>query len=221
VSKRPKPPMLYGMLERGNIDPLKRPIIHNADGSYSTTRSMSFEEDGVQVLVPTIAHDGKVMSNEEAVRYYHKTGEHLGKFDTPANADRSAVNIHNYQAQFYTKDGKIRTDPQDGATDTIERHTPFTELYPKWDAPTFDPNQTYIRPKKIGETSNRSVMSRLYEHVLDSFSDARQKLLREQIDREKRSEPPQVWGSRGSVPGIDKIADAGNDPPPQVWGSNG
>lgn len=225
--KRPKSPELFGLVQPGNIDPLKRPVVHNKDGSYSTTRSMSFEEDGVQVLIPTIDHDGKSLTPKQAIDYYHRTGEHLGKFDTPDNADRSAINIHNYQAKFYTPDGKIRNDIEGGpATDTLRRNKPFTEMYPQWDTPTFDPARSYIQPKAPTATNNRTVMSRLYEKVLDDFSDARMKLLREQIDAPNNR--PQVWGTRGSVPTQIKLADAPSiDPPvgppdrPIVWGTNG
>lgn len=57
------------------------------------------------------------------------------------------------------------------------RNKPFTELYPRWDAPKFDPTSTHLKPKPVTETSNRSIMSRLYESVLDSFSQARIKQL--------------------------------------------
>ena len=92
--------------EKGNISNLyDRKILNNPDGSYSTTSSMSFEEDGKEVLIPTVI-DGKRLSKEDAINSYRKTGEHLGKFSSPEEADAYAVNLHKQQA-------KAQPDPKE------------------------------------------------------------------------------------------------------------
>lgn len=86
----------------GNIDLNKRPIVHNSDGSYSTVRSISFEEFGHTVLIPTVI-ENKVVSDKEAIDHFHKTGEHLGFFNTPQEADLYAKHLHDGQAKLYDK----------------------------------------------------------------------------------------------------------------------
>jgi len=90
-----------GLLSPGNIDLGDRPVVKNADGTISTVRSMSFEEDGQEVLIPTVSPDGKILSDQAAVDLYHKTGQFLGKFDSPENADAYAEALHEAQARFY------------------------------------------------------------------------------------------------------------------------
>lgn len=91
----------YGL---GNIDLTNRPIVHNDDGSISTVRSMSFEdEDGKEVLVPTVSDDGRIMSNDEAIQQYYKTRRYLGKFDSIDEANAYAEQLHNQQEQIYSK----------------------------------------------------------------------------------------------------------------------
>jgi len=92
-----------GLLSPGNIDLAKRPVVKNADGSISTVRSMSFNEDGREILVPTVSPDGRIMSEDEAIDLYHKTGQNLGMFDTPDNATAYAQTLHNQQAQMYSQ----------------------------------------------------------------------------------------------------------------------
>lgn len=93
--------MADGLLEPGNIDLSKRPRVKNADGSISTVRSMSFNEDGREVLVPTVHDDGYIMSDDDAVKHYRKTGRHLGKFDTPGNATNYGKQLHVDQERQY------------------------------------------------------------------------------------------------------------------------
>lgn len=95
-----------GLMSHGNIDIDNRQVVKNDDGSISTEESMSFEEDGVEVLVPTV-FDGKHHTNDEAIAHYQETGQHLGKFDTPANADKFAESLHNRQEAFYSSENTI------------------------------------------------------------------------------------------------------------------
>lgn len=91
-----------GLLSAGNIDLSKRPVVKNPDGTISTVRSMSFNEDGREILVPTVSPDGRILSDDEAIDLYHKTGQNLGMFDNPDNATSYAQTLHNQQDQMYS-----------------------------------------------------------------------------------------------------------------------
>src|SRR5437764_7495802 len=100
-----------GLLEQGNINLNDRPVVKNTDGSISTVRSMSFNEDGREILIPTVAADGsRTLSEREAIEQYRKSGQFLGKFDTPDNATAYGEKLHNSQAQQYAP----KTQPQTG-----------------------------------------------------------------------------------------------------------
>lgn len=101
--KIPPYQQIPGMRTPGNINIMNRPIVQNPDGSSSTVRSMSIGTDAGEVLIPTVSNgaDGlppRVMSNDDAIKYYQQTGEHLGVFDTPENATAYAQALHQQQA---------------------------------------------------------------------------------------------------------------------------
>ena len=81
------PKKIPGMISAGNIDLTNRPVVINPDGTKSTVKSMSFNEDGKEILIPTVSDSGRIMSEKEAIDVYHKTGKNLGVFDNPANAN--------------------------------------------------------------------------------------------------------------------------------------
>lgn len=97
-----------GLVQPGNIDPFNRPILYNGDGSYSTTSSMSFNDGAFEVLVPTVV-GGKRLTDEQAKAHYYDTGEHLGKFRTPDDADLYATKLHNRQAAYVSSSGQLDT----------------------------------------------------------------------------------------------------------------
>ncbi|HDU2653336.1 TPA: DNA transfer protein [Yersinia enterocolitica] len=100
-----------GILEKGNIDIHNRPVVKNDDGSISTVRSISTNIDGREVLVPTVSDDGRIMSDDEAVDNFMRTGKHLGMFSNPDSATAYAERLHNQQADEYLPKNNI---PQTG-----------------------------------------------------------------------------------------------------------
>jgi hypothetical protein len=102
VMSRDKSVLPHGLLAPGNIDLWDRPVVTNPDGSISTVRSASFNVDGSEVLVPTVAHDGSgLLSDRAALDQYYSSGKHLGVFDSPTAADSYAKRLHELQAEQY------------------------------------------------------------------------------------------------------------------------
>ena len=87
--------------EKGNIDLFNRPVTQNEDGTISTVRSMSFNDGNHEVLIPTVADDGAILSEEDAINNYFQTGKHLGKFNSVEDANQYAENLHNQQEGLY------------------------------------------------------------------------------------------------------------------------
>jgi hypothetical protein len=88
------------MLEPGNIDLEHRPRVPNPEGGISTVLSMGTNIDGREVLLPRVTDDGRIVTPEEAVAIYKRTGKHLGIFDTPEHSDVYAKRLHEAQAKL-------------------------------------------------------------------------------------------------------------------------
>lgn len=95
------PGKVSGLVAPGNLDLTKRPVVKNGDGSISTVRSITITDgNGRAILIPTVV-GGKVVSDEEAIKHYQQTGEHLGMFDSENDADAYAQTLHESQASMY------------------------------------------------------------------------------------------------------------------------
>lgn len=94
-----------GLVQKGNIDINSRPVVKNPDGTVSTVRSITITTgNGRAVLLPTVI-DGRVVSNDEAIRHFKTTHQHLGVFEDEASANRYAHALHEQQAQASGKGG--------------------------------------------------------------------------------------------------------------------
>lgn len=92
----------WGVVSPGNIDLFHRPVVMLPDGNRATVLSANFtNDDGTSVLVPRVAPDGAILSNQQALDRYHQTGENLGVFKNDAAAETYANALHDQQAVLY------------------------------------------------------------------------------------------------------------------------
>ena len=97
------------MLALGNIDLHNRPILKNSDGSISTVRSITIEDDwGRSVLLPTVGPNGEDWTPQQAIENYKQTGKNLGIFANETSANRYAEELHEAQAKERISLGIIR-----------------------------------------------------------------------------------------------------------------
>lgn len=104
----PKAQTPPGLVQQGNIDINNRPVVLNPEtGEISTVRSITVtDDDGRAYILPTVSDDGRIVSNEEAIDIFRKTGKHLGIFDNEENATSFAEKLHLSQEKQYAAKGK-------------------------------------------------------------------------------------------------------------------
>jgi hypothetical protein len=100
-----------GLITPGNIDLTKRPVVKH-EGKIATVRSISIEQDGQHILIPTVIGD-KVVGNNEAIAHYRTSGEHLGIFETSEAASKYAGELSKSQDEMYR--GRAKEDFIPGA----------------------------------------------------------------------------------------------------------
>lgn len=86
----------------GNLDINDRKVLINPDNTYSTEDSLSFQdENGFEIVIPTVVN-GVRMTPDEAIAHYYQTGQQLGVFRSPLDAERYANSLHLRQELKYS-----------------------------------------------------------------------------------------------------------------------
>lgn len=89
------------MIEEPTAELWDRQQVLNADNTYSTSVSVTIEEDDTLIVIPT-CYDGSIHTVEQAVQHYHETGEHFGIFTTanPEAVEVYSEKLHVAQEQY-------------------------------------------------------------------------------------------------------------------------
>ena len=182
-----------GRWGEGNIDLYDRPIYRNEDGSISTVDSMSFNENGKEVLIPTIARDAQGnavrLSEEQAIRRYQITGEHLGKFDSVAEANDYAERLHKEQEKMVNalEEGTRRLEEWSASLGDNDRQRNLRAIIAKYNAIVeqgVDAGQAWAvaeraiakmleQEQKDEEQKNKELLDALQQRI-DQYKDAYQ-----------------------------------------------
>lgn len=113
-----------GMIEPGNIDTSKRRAVKLPGGDYGTVRSMGINDNGKEVLIPTIGPRGENWSGpkgeQRARDHYKTTGQHLGKFNSIAASDAAGKRLSQIQNNRLNKPRKTYNTTS-GTMDSRER----------------------------------------------------------------------------------------------------
>lgn len=129
-----------GIVTPGNIDLANRPVVTLPDGSIATVRSMSFENNaGNEVLVPTVSPQGEMLTDQQAKELYGTTGQHLGIFDNPTNADKYAEALHQAQENYYAARPNVTANASLATTPGLEANAAVGPMaQPGFDVSRFD-----------------------------------------------------------------------------------
>lgn len=80
---------------KGNINLFSRPRVIGPDGRTSTVLSQGINEDGQEIVIPMVDRHGKrLLTSNESVDQYKKTGEFLGKFLYRPEASEYGEQLH-------------------------------------------------------------------------------------------------------------------------------
>ncbi len=147
-----------GEVEHGNIDLNNRPKVANPEtGGESTVWSMSIGTPKGEVLIPRVSDDGRILSKDEAIKQFHKSGKHLGIYSSPEEATQVAEAIHQQQA------GSVGAKPGQNLMDVL-RNDPIKRAYFKHKY-KFDPLATDKENVLHGPARDASDLAKLKKEV--------------------------------------------------------
>jgi hypothetical protein len=87
-----------------------KPILLNADGSYSTERTITIEADGKHLVIPTII-DGKQLSDDAAIKAWREgKNKPVGTFTTAKEANAYAQQRHLVEQSSRADEARIQAE---------------------------------------------------------------------------------------------------------------
>lgn len=107
----------------GNLPTDIRYRVRNPDGSISTVRTISVGTERGEVLIPTVIN-GKVVSNDEAIAHFERTGENFGTFRTPDEATAFAQQLHRQHERKMRPQGGSGFRPVNNGAEAIKQIFP-------------------------------------------------------------------------------------------------
>jgi hypothetical protein len=126
--------------KQGNylLPDINRPSYVDEFGGMRSEYKMGFNDNGKEVLIPTVVQ-GKQLSEDEAIDNYYRTGLHMGKYDTVQDAENaSALRTAKYNmlqdpVRFdmtqYQKGGWLKSYQDAGEVSTEQNPEPIGQVH--------------------------------------------------------------------------------------------
>jgi hypothetical protein len=89
----------------GNLPTGIRYRVPNPDGGISTVRTISIGTDEGEVVIPTVVQ-GRILTDDEAIDHFMRTGENFGIFRSIQDASDYAESLHRSHAKLLKRSGK-------------------------------------------------------------------------------------------------------------------
>lgn len=189
-----------GTNAEGNIDLNNRPVANNPEtGGQSTIYSMGVGLDnGQEALIPRVSNEGRILSPEEAIEQFRKTGKHLGIYKSKEIAEKAAEQLHQQQmAQYGDQLTPQKSKNLNGLDiDEIKRALTYKALGLKVPA-----NGVYKEPPELKRANDlRSKMDLAkYSHELKQADDLQKADLKNEATRTKT-----INGAKADIPHLEE-----------------
>ncbi len=83
----------------GNVDLYRQPSVFNPHGGRSTVNSIGVNFDGKEYLLPQVTPDGRLLTPDQAIDEFKRTGRHLGVYADEQSAARAGSRLHDQYAR--------------------------------------------------------------------------------------------------------------------------
>jgi hypothetical protein len=198
--------------KKGNylLPDINRPGYTDFEGGRRTEYKIGVNIDGKETLLPTVV-GGKQLTEDEAINRYYKTGLHMGKFNTPQEADYASrlrtarYNMLEEPVRF--KANQFKDGGWDNWTPNVGK--PYLRTSPAGNAGYTDNTKVVTQNTNVTAANRKAAEAGEYARKVGSVTQGKVKSDYEKA-REATSFVSQAEQRKGSADPLDHVLDMVN-----------